>query len=135
MTTRAPQPPGWQQEHVKRYQASNGADGHIFNGVPCLLLTTTGRKSGKSHTTPLIYGTDGARYLIVASQGGAPAHPNWYKNLVAHPEIEVQVEADKFKARAHTATEAEKPALWETMAKIGLPTTTIRPAPSAPSPS
>ncbi len=113
-----PGEPGWQQEHVRRYQESDGADGHMWHDVTTLLLTTTGRKSGKQFTTPLIYGQDGDRYLIVGSRGGADHHPQWYLNLVAQPEIEVQVLADKFKARARTAEAAEKPALWKTMAAI-----------------
>ena len=111
-------PPGWQQEHMKRYIASGGQDGHIWEGVPTLLLTTRGRRSGESRTTPLIYGRDGDRYLIVASRGGAPRHPSWYENLVAQPEVQLQVMADRFTARARTASAAEKPALWKTMAKI-----------------
>lgn len=114
-------PPGWQQEHMRRYQASGGQDGHIWEGVTTLLLTTTGRRSGESRTTPLIYGRDGDRYLVVASRGGAPKHPSWYENLVAQPLVRVQVMADRFQARARTATSAEKPALWKTMAAIWPP--------------
>ena len=110
--------PGWQAEHARRYIETDGADGHIWNGVPTLLLTTVGRKSGNAHTTPLIYGRDGDRYLVVASRGGAPQHPQWYKNAAAHPEVEVQVAADKFRARARPATDEEKPALWKIMTGI-----------------
>lgn len=110
--------PGWQQEHARRYLETGGRDGHIWEGVPTLLLTTTGRRSGESRTTPLIYGRDGDRYLVVASRGGAPEHPGWYQNLAAHPEIQVQVMADRFKARARTASAAERPGLWKTMAAI-----------------
>jgi deazaflavin-dependent oxidoreductase (nitroreductase family) len=114
-------PPGWQQEHARRYLASGGQDGHIWEGVPTLLLTTTGHRSGQSRTTPLIYGRDGERYVIVASRGGAPAHPEWYENLSAQPEVHVQVMADRFKARARTASAAERAALWKTMAAIWPP--------------
>ena len=93
-------------------------DGHIWEGVPTLLLTTTGRRSSESRTTPLIYGRDGDRYLLVASRGGAPTHPGWYQNLVAQPEVRVQVLADRFKARARAATAAERPALWKAMTAI-----------------
>jgi deazaflavin-dependent oxidoreductase (nitroreductase family) len=103
---------------MRRYLATGGRDGHLWEGVPTLLLTTTGRRSGQPRTTPLIYGRDGDRYLIVASRGGAPSHPDWYENLVAHPEVQVQVMADRFKARARTSTAAEKPALWKTMTAI-----------------
>lgn len=114
-------PPGWQQEHARRYLATGGQDGHIWEGVTTLLLTTTGRRSGQSRTTPLIYGRDGERYVVVASRGGAPAHPAWYDNLVAQPEVHVQVLADRFTARARTATPAERPTLWKTMAAIWPP--------------
>jgi deazaflavin-dependent oxidoreductase (nitroreductase family) len=113
-----PGEPGWQQDHVRRYQASKGADGHIWNGIPTLLLTTTGRKSGKPYTTPLIYGKDGDRYLIVGSWGGSPRHPQWYLNLVAQPQVEIQVAAEKFKARTSTAAGEEKARLWKIMAAI-----------------
>jgi deazaflavin-dependent oxidoreductase (nitroreductase family) len=66
----------------------------------------------------LIYGRAGDKYLIVASRAGAPTHPSWYENLVANPVVQVQVMADRFKARARTATPAEKPALWKTMTAI-----------------
>ncbi len=106
---------------MRRYIASGGQDGHLWEGVTTLLLTTTGRRSGQTRTTPLIYGRDGDRYLVVASRGGAPKHPSWYENLAAQPLVQVQVMADRFKARARTATAAEKPALWKTMAAIWPP--------------
>jgi deazaflavin-dependent oxidoreductase (nitroreductase family) len=111
-------PPDWITEHMDRYVATNGADGHIFNGVPTLLLSTTGKKSGQKIMTPLIYGRDGDRYLVVASMGGAPTHPKWYTNLVADPQVGIQVLAEKFEATARPAGDPEKPALWATMAKI-----------------
>jgi deazaflavin-dependent oxidoreductase (nitroreductase family) len=114
-------PPGWQQEHMRRYLETGGRDGHIWEGVTTLLLTTTGRRSGQARTTPLIYGRDGDRYVIVASRGGAPTHPRWYDNLAAHPEVQVQVMAERFRARARTATPAERPRLWKTMAAIWPP--------------
>lgn len=119
-SSRIPTPgtPGWQVEHARIYQETNGEEGHIWRGAPILLLTTKGRKSGKQYTTPLIYGQDGDRYLIVGSRGGADDHPQWYLNLVANPEIEVQVLADKFKARARTAEGEEKARLWKTMTSV-----------------
>ena len=83
--------PGWVTDHIRRYLASNGEDGHIWNGVPTLLLTTRGRRSGEQRTTPLIYGkVAGAdRYLIVASRGGARHHPSWYLNLVETPAVQL----------------------------------------------
>jgi deazaflavin-dependent oxidoreductase (nitroreductase family) len=110
--------PAWIADHLRRYQASDGADGHIWNGVPCLLLTTTGRKSGKLLTLPLIYGRDGDRVVIVASRGGAPDHPAWYKNLAAQPRVRLQVAAEKFAATARTAAGEERARLWGLMTKI-----------------
>jgi deazaflavin-dependent oxidoreductase (nitroreductase family) len=114
-------PPGWQQEHARRYLESGGQDGHVWEGVTTLLLTTTGRRSGQPRTTPLIYGRDGDRYLVVASRGGAPQHPAWYENLAARPEVTIQVMADRFPARARTASPTERPALWKRMAAIWPP--------------
>lgn len=118
MAQTPPALPAWIAEHLKRYQATDGADGHIWNGVPTLLLTTKGRKSGELRTLPLIYGQDGKHYVIVASRGGAPDHPGWYKNLVATPAVEVQVAADKFKARTSTAQGEERARLWKLMTRI-----------------
>lgn len=108
----------WVREHLERYLQTDGEDGHIWRGVPTLLLTTTGRKSGEPYTTPLIYGEDAGRYVVVASRGGAPSHPQWHLNLTANPSVAVQVAADKFQATARTASPDEKPALWALMAGI-----------------
>jgi deazaflavin-dependent oxidoreductase (nitroreductase family) len=105
-------------EHVRRYQETNGDVGYLWNGVPTLLLTTTGRRSGELRTSALIFGRDGDDYLIVASMGGAPRHPQWYLNVSAHPEAEVQVVADRVPVVARTAPAAEKPRLWRIMAGI-----------------
>jgi len=103
------------QEHVDRYRETDGEEGHDWNGTTVLILTTTGHRSGQSRSTPLIYGTHGDDYVVVASKGGAPANPAWYLNLDADPEVEVQVRGDRFKAHARTATAEEKPELWSTM--------------------
>jgi proline iminopeptidase len=103
-------------EHVRRYQETDGEEGYDWReGAPILLLTHTGRKTGNEHTTPLIFGRDGDDYVIVASQGGRPVHPNWYENLVANPEVGVQVKADRFRARARTAEGEERGRLWRMM--------------------
>ncbi|MFY9328256.1 MAG: nitroreductase family deazaflavin-dependent oxidoreductase [Georgfuchsia sp.] len=118
--------PDWMQQHLDRYLETNGAEGHLkdftANGgkpnTPTLLLTTTGHKSGKPITLPLIYGRDGANYIVVASKGGAPAHPTWYLNLAAQPKVDVQVLDKKFRAVARTASGAERQRLWQLMAGV-----------------
>jgi deazaflavin-dependent oxidoreductase (nitroreductase family) len=111
-------PTQWVADHIRRYVATDGRDGHIFNGTPTLLLTTLGRKSGLPRRLALIYGRDGDDYVVVGSNGGAPKHPAWYNNLVAHPEVKVQVLGDKFMARARTATPEEHARLWPRMVEI-----------------
>src|SRR5690348_10208929 len=100
------------QEHVERYEATGGEEGHEWRGTVTLILTTTGRRTGEPRKTPLIYQEFEGDYLIVASKGGSPEPPAWYLNLQANPEVEVQVMGERFKARARTATAEEKPAMW-----------------------
>jgi deazaflavin-dependent oxidoreductase (nitroreductase family) len=107
------------QEHVKRYVETDGEVGHDWqDGVPVLILTTTGRRSGEERPTPLIYGRSGDDYLVVASKGGAPDPPAWYLNLSEAPDVQVQVKANRFGAHARTATPEEKAEMWSTMAAI-----------------
>ncbi len=108
--------PSFIADHLKRYQDSDGADGHLWDStavggpglLPCLLLTTKGRRSGKEQPLPLIYGKCESGYVVVASKGGAPANPGWYLNLVDEPRVGVQVGADRFVADARTATGSER---------------------------
>jgi len=118
----APNLPGWMVEHANRYLSSGGSEGHIYKmtqpgrpemSVPSLLLTTTGRKSGERFIFPLFYGEDGGKCFVIASKGGAPEHPGWYRNILADPVVEVQVGTKKLKARARTAEGAERARLWE----------------------
>ncbi len=118
MTTISPTLPDWIADHMRRYLETDGEDGHIWNGVPTLLLTTKGSKSGEDRTLPLIYGEHDGRHIVVASRGGAPKHPSWYTNLVSEPAVKVQVKADRFEATARTASAEEKPELWNLMAEI-----------------
>jgi deazaflavin-dependent oxidoreductase (nitroreductase family) len=105
-------------EHVRRYRETGGALGHIWKrGAKILLLTTTGRRTGTPSTVPLIYETDGDAYVIVASKGGADAHPGWYRNLSKEPRVEVQVLDDVFTAEARTATGEERDRLWRLAAE------------------
>ena len=126
----APNLPDWMVEHANRYLSSGGTEGHDYKmtqpgrpeiTVPSLLLTTTGRKSGEKFIFPLFYGKTGDSYFVVASKGGAPAHPGWYRNLLANPEVEVQVGTKKLKARARTATGAERARLWQEALKFWPP--------------
>jgi deazaflavin-dependent oxidoreductase (nitroreductase family) len=118
----APNLPEWIVEHAKRYIASGGTDGHMHKinvpgrgeiTAPALLLTTTGRKSGDKFILPLFYGMDGGSFIVVASKGGAPEHPGWYRNILADPEVEVQAGTKKVKARARTAVGDERTRLWK----------------------
>jgi deazaflavin-dependent oxidoreductase (nitroreductase family) len=103
-------------EHVKRYRETDGAEGHEWQGTRCLILTTKGRRSGKTRDSALIYGrTPDGEAMIVASKGGADQPPAWFLNLEADPEVEVQVLADRYRARARVAAPEEKPGLWKTM--------------------
>ena len=126
----APKMQEWQVEHTNLYLNSGGKEGHIYKrtppgypemDVPSLLLTTIGRKSGEKFIFPLFYGTIGDSYIIVASKGGAPEHPGWYKNLVANPEVEVHIGTKKLKANARTATGDERAKLWKEALKFWPP--------------
>jgi deazaflavin-dependent oxidoreductase (nitroreductase family) len=103
------------EDHIRAYRESDGQVGYLWNGVPSLLLTTTGRKTKQRRTSALIFGRDGDDYLVVASTGGAPRHPSWYLNLVANPEAQIQVMADVIPVTARTASDEEKPRLWKIM--------------------
>ena len=118
----APNLPQWMLDHIQRYLSSGGTDGHMYKVtppgyaemvVPALLLTTTGRKTGERFIFPLFYGKVGDGYVIVASKGGAPDHPGWYKNLVANPDAEVQVGTEHRRVRARTVSGEERARLWK----------------------
>ena len=118
----APNLPDWMLEHANRYLASGGTDGHMYKvtipqrgeiTAPALLLTTTGRKSGEKFIFPLFYGKEGGSYFVVASKGGAPEHPGWYRNILANPDVEIQVGTKKMNARARTTAGEERLRLWK----------------------
>lgn len=118
----APNMPDWMVRHANLYLASGGKEGHHYRinvpgrgeiTAPALLLTTTGRKSGDKFIFPLFYGTDGGSFFVVASKGGAPEHPGWYRNVLANPGVEVQVGTEKLEASARTATGEERLRLWK----------------------
>jgi len=103
------------ESHIAAYQETDGEVGYLWNGVPSLLLTTRGRRSGQPRTSALIFGRDGDDYLVVASMGGAPQHPMWYRNLQADPHAEIQVKAEHIPVVARTAEEGERSRLWSIM--------------------
>ena len=105
--------------HVRRYRETDGEVGHIWKeDSTILLLTTTGRRTGQESTTPLIYALDGDMPVIVASKGGAPDHPGWFKNLAKTPEVGVQIRGEKFRAQARVAEGEERERLWELMNEV-----------------
>jgi deazaflavin-dependent oxidoreductase (nitroreductase family) len=115
MTESSYQPPDLMllgEEHVTRYRETDGDVGYLWNGATALLLTTTGRRTGERRTSPLIFARDGGDYLVVASMGGAPRHPQWYLNITADPDAEIQVRGDRIPVRARTASADEKQRLW-----------------------
>ena len=111
-------PRGWVAKHVRRYIETDGRSGHRWSGVDTPLITTRGRVTGTLRRTALIYGRDHGRYVVVASNGGAKSHPNWYRNLEADPHVFVQVAEDRFEALARPATSRERPRLWRQMVSI-----------------
>lgn len=108
----------WVAAQIAEYVATDGAKPTFRFDAPLLLITTLGRKSEQWRRTCLIYGTDGDRYLIVASLGGAPQHPIWYLNLKDNPRVWLQVGAEAFWAVARDASDAEMPELWHLMVGI-----------------
>jgi deazaflavin-dependent oxidoreductase (nitroreductase family) len=105
-------------EHVRVYRETGGERGYDWRGTNILLLSTKGRSSGDQRTTPLIYRTDGDRWVVVASKGGAPEHPDWYKNLQAEPTAMIQVKDAQIPVRAATAEDDERRRLWSRMTEV-----------------
>ncbi len=111
----------WKQQNVAviaEFRANAGVVGGPYAGRPLMLLTTKGAKSGQERITPLNYSTDGDRIAVIASRGGAPTHPDWYRNLVANPEVTVEVGAEQYRARARTAQEPERTRLFDQQAAL-----------------
>lgn len=109
---------GWVADHLRAYVESDGDDGHLWRGVPTLLLTTRGRRSGLLRRTPLIYGRDGEGYVVVASRGGTPQHPSWFLNLAADPDVTIQVGPDVMRAHATTIDGDRRDDVWGQMTQI-----------------
>jgi deazaflavin-dependent oxidoreductase (nitroreductase family) len=102
-------------EHVRVFRETAGKRGYDWRGTTILLLTTTGRKSGEQRTTPLIHRTDGGRWVIIASKGGAPENPGWFENLTAEPDVTIEVPGETIPVRATVAEGEERSRLWSLM--------------------
>jgi deazaflavin-dependent oxidoreductase (nitroreductase family) len=108
----------YNQRMIEDFRASRSKNGVPLNGRPMLLLTTTGAKSGQRRTTPVMYIPDGDRVLVIASNAGAPAHPDWYRNLVAHPEVTVEVGSETFDGTAVVVEGSERQRLWTRIVEL-----------------
>lgn len=100
------------ETHVAAYRETNGERGSVWNGATAVLVTTKGRKSGEKRTIAIIGKQVGDNFVIIASKGGAPAHPLWYLNILADPNVEIQYMADRWEAVARTAESPEREELW-----------------------
>ncbi|MFD7626061.1 nitroreductase family deazaflavin-dependent oxidoreductase [Streptomyces sp. NPDC059851] len=110
--------PASARDHVREYVRTGGVDGHLWHGVPTLLLTTLDRATGRTSRTPLIYTEDEDRLVVAAAGWGAPRHPAWFWNLTAHPEVRVQVGPVVRPAVARRATDDEREAYWPALAAL-----------------
>lgn len=124
----APSAPDWVRRHIELYlsdpEAAHYWDASVGGGtglVPTLLLMQTGRKSGKVRPLPLIYGEADGAFVIIASKGGSPEHPAWYRNLQAQPDVEIRCGPHVHRVRARTAQGAERDRLWDAMVEIYAP--------------
>jgi deazaflavin-dependent oxidoreductase (nitroreductase family) len=108
----------YNRQLIEEFRAHRGKSGGPMEGRPLLLLTTTGAKSGQLRTTPVMYIPDGDRLLVIASNAGAATHPDWYRNLVAHPEVTVEVGNETFKAIAIVTDGSERQRLWTRVVEL-----------------
>lgn len=100
------------EEHIRRYKETDGEVGYLWNGATALLMTSVGRKSGEERQIAIIFKQVGDRIVLIASKGGAPAHPAWYLNIQDNPNVKVQIKGERFDAVARTAEGAEREELW-----------------------
>ena len=108
----------WNSRVIEEFRTNGGKVGGPFEGAPLLLLTTTGARSGQRRTTPLVYLPDGERMLIFASKAGAPTNPDWYHNLVAHPQTTVEVGNETLNVTATVVTGEERDRIYNEQAKL-----------------
>ncbi|HLG79067.1 MAG TPA: nitroreductase family deazaflavin-dependent oxidoreductase [Ktedonobacteraceae bacterium] len=108
----------WNRQVIEEFRANGGKVGGQFAGAPLLLLTTTGAKSGQPRIAPLAYANDGGHIYIFASKAGAPTNPDWYHNLLAHPDVTVEIGTERFAAKAVVLPEAERDRIFAIQAKL-----------------
>ena len=108
----------WNESIINEFRANSGKVGGPFAGRTLLLLHTVGAKSGQERINPVAYVTDGDRFVIIASKGGAPTNPDWYYNILAHPLVTVEVGTEQFQARAAIASEPERTRLYNKMVEM-----------------
>ena len=108
----------YNRQLIEEFRADRDKGGGAMKGRPLLLLTTTGAKSGQLRTKPMMFIPDGDRLLVIASNAGAPTHPDWYRNLVAHPEVTVEVGNETFKANAIVTEGLERQRLWSRVVEL-----------------
>ena len=108
----------YNRQLIEEFRADRDKGGGAMKGRPLLLLTTTGAKSGQLRTKPMMFIPDGDRLLVIASNAGAPTHPDWYRNLVAHPEVTVEVGNETFKAIATVTEGLERQRLWSRVVEL-----------------
>jgi deazaflavin-dependent oxidoreductase (nitroreductase family) len=113
----------WNERIIDEFRANNGQVGGPFQGAPLLLMTTQGRRTGKPHTNPAVYLRDGARYLVFASNAGGPTNPDWYRNLVANPQVTIEIGAEAGTVRPYATGAvplegAERDRFWERQCSI-----------------
>ena len=109
----APSPSDWSRRQAETFEATDGREANTLQGVPIILLTTQGAKTGKLRKTPLMRVEHDGEYAVVASLGGAPKHPVWYHNVVANPHVELQDGAVRKDYDAHVTDGAEREQWWE----------------------
>jgi deazaflavin-dependent oxidoreductase (nitroreductase family) len=102
----------WNRQTIEAFRAHKGQVGGVWGGRPLLLLTTTGAKSGQRRTNPMMYLREGDRFFVFASKGGAPTHPDWYHNLLAHPNVTVELGDQTYQAIAKPVTGGERDQIY-----------------------
>lgn len=116
MTNYIPSRAAWVREQVDLYEGSNGTEGTTLkdSGLPVIIVTHRGRKTGAIRKTPLMRAVDGASYILVASQGGAPTNPSWYYNLITEPNVEIRDKTEVYSMKVREVSDAdEKKRLWD----------------------